>query len=255
MAQNLRAYTDPLKAGEGFCLDGVVFNDKTMGYDEEKSIFRLSPPDDLDVGFQIGMDGKTGKESKTLFERLDRDITPLQGLDGNHIRVLRKQEPMLNGMKFQDWIGERVSDNITEYKVMAENRPDRPTLQRPAIHFEFTAGGDKGSPFTAEQISKIWDTVLHSLRLSPANGGQSVDPKAGTVVPTTKVGQTCPKTGIWEARLPASHPSASNLASSSSRFATVEAGQSMPEVYARFMFPQTADADNAAIVWTLRQAA
>jgi hypothetical protein len=25
----------------------------------------------------------------------------------------------------------------------------------------------------------------------------------------------------------------------------------MPEVYAKFMFPQTADADNAEVVWTL----
>jgi len=65
-----------------------------------------------------------------------------------------------------------------------------------------------------------------------------------------KVGQTCPKSGVWSASLPNTNPSARNLASAPQRFKQVQAGSPMPEMFAKFMFPQTADADNAAITWT-----
>lgn len=66
---------------------------------------------------------------------------------------------------------------------------------------------------------------------------------------SSRVGQPCPKDGIWEARLPANHPASSYLAAASSRFKQLQAGQTMPEVYTSFM-SKTADADNAAVVWT-----
>jgi hypothetical protein len=66
---------------------------------------------------------------------------------------------------------------------------------------------------------------------------------------SSRVGQPCPKDGIWEARLPANHREAAHLASVPNRFKQVKAGQAMPELYASFM-SKTADADNAALVWT-----
>jgi hypothetical protein len=94
-------------------------------------------------------------------------------------------------------------------------------------------------------------TLLDTMRLSPANGGRQIDPKTGGLVPPTKVGQTCPRSGLWEACLPATHPEANHLAGlpQTFRIKSVQAGEPMPEFYARFMFPDTAEAGNAAITW------
>ena len=88
------------------------------------------------------------------------------------------------------------------------------------------------------------------MRLSPANGGKRLDPQTGDLVQEMKVGQTCPKSGVWAASLPNTHPSARNLASYHERFKNIKLGEPMPEMFAKFMFPKTADADNAAITWT-----
>jgi hypothetical protein len=44
------------------------------------------------------------------------------------------------------------------------------------------------------------------------------------------------------------------LASAPQRYQKIKAGSPMPEVYAKFMARETADADNAAITWTLVRA-
>ncbi len=44
------------------------------------------------------------------------------------------------------------------------------------------------------------------------------------------------------------------LASAPQRYQKIKAGSPMPEVYAKFMTRETADADNAAITWTLVRA-
>ena len=176
IAQNLRSYTDPLKAPEGFCLDGVVFNDKTMGYDEEKSSFAASLPS-LGVRFEVHMAGKTGQDQKSLFQRLERKFPELQAAaaeQGEHVRLMRKAELQLNGMRFQDWSDEYIEPskgNLVTHSFSAENVMASLSLLRPSIALEFSAGWDKSSPFTAEQATHIWDAALKSLRLSPANGG------------------------------------------------------------------------------------
>ena len=89
------------------------------------------------------------------------------------------------------------------------------------------------------------------MRLSPANGGRQIDPKTGDLVPPVKVGQTCPRSGLWEAYLPITHPEASHLAGlpQAFRVKSAQVGEPMPAFYARFMFPHTAEPGNAAITW------
>ena len=94
------------------------------------------------------------------------------------------------------------------------------------------------------------DTLLTTMRLSPANGGNRIDGKTGALVPQTRVGEVCPRSGVWAASLPDTHPAARNLAIYHGRFKNVRAGDPMPTMFARFMFPQTADADNADITWS-----
>jgi hypothetical protein len=51
-----------------------------------------------------------------------------------------------------------------------------------------------------------------------------------------------------ERKLPPAHPYGRDRGS---RLVNVQEGQPMSKVYAKFMFPQTADTDNAAVTWML----
>jgi hypothetical protein len=68
------------------------------------------------------------------------------------------------------------------------------------------------------------------------------------------VGEACPTSGIWEASLPKTSYNAPALATAPQRFQKIKAGSPMPEVYAKSLARETADADNAAITWTLVRA-
>ncbi|RZL48192.1 MAG: hypothetical protein EOP71_05090 [Variovorax sp.] len=72
-------------------------------------------------------------------------------------------------------------------------------------------------------------------------------------VVSLSVGQPCSRSGVWQASLPPDHPAAFLLARAPQRLQRVEAGEPMPAVYSRLMYPP-ADADNAAITWVLVRA-
>ncbi|WP_090137959.1 hypothetical protein [Limnohabitans sp. DM1] len=69
---------------------------------------------------------------------------------------------------------------------------------------------------------------------------------------TARVGEPCPKSGLWEASLPAVHPSAPHLAGTPSRWRQLQAGEPMPG-FGQSLLPD-AQAINAAIVWTWHKA-
>lgn len=69
---------------------------------------------------------------------------------------------------------------------------------------------------------------------------------------TARVGEPCPKSGLWEASLQAGHPSAPHLASTPSRWRQLQAGEPMPG-FGQSLLPD-AQAINAAIVWTWHKA-
>ena len=69
---------------------------------------------------------------------------------------------------------------------------------------------------------------------------------------TARVGEPCPKSGLWEASLPAGHPSAQHLAGTPSRWRQLKAGELMPG-FGQSLLPD-AQAINAAIVWTWHKA-
>jgi hypothetical protein len=72
-------------------------------------------------------------------------------------------------------------------------------------------------------------------------------------VVSLRVGQPCSRSGVWQASLPPDHPAAHLLAKAPQRLQRVEAGELMPAIYSRLMYPP-ADADNAAITWVLVRA-
>jgi hypothetical protein len=241
---------------------GVVMNDKTMGYDVETALFKLAMGEKiLDSSFSINMEGQFLQRKESVVERADRanpQLMVIAAAEGRKIQVveLHKGPKSINAMPALVYAEGVHTDKGVSFRMQAETRLTKPqqSLQRPAIAFDLQFGDvDTPSPVDQTQALQIWDTLVNSMRLSPANGGQRVDPQTGAMVPPMRVGQACPKAGTWEASLPPGHPAAGLLASAASRFVQVQAGQVMPEVYASFM-SRTADADNAQVVWTLVRA-
>jgi Tle cognate immunity protein 4 C-terminal domain/Tle cognate immunity protein 4 N-terminal domain len=260
IAQNIKGYTDASKAPEGFCMNGVVMNNKTMGYDIETASFKSRGDRKLlpHLSFEIDMAGQFEGKGENVIERANRagaELRLMIAADGGQLFDLRKGERTINAMPGLEYAYALHAYGGTTFLMQAQNHlpKEQQSLQRPFFTMELTVGesGNNPSPLTEEQALKVWDGLLGTMRLSPANGGQRVDAQTGGLVPTVKVGQTCPKTGWWEPSLPNTHPSFAYLGRDPQRFKMVTAGQPMPHVYAKFMFPDTADADNVAITWTL----
>jgi Tle cognate immunity protein 4 C-terminal domain/Tle cognate immunity protein 4 N-terminal domain len=264
VAMNIQGYTDATKAPQGFCVAGVVLNNKTMGYDIETAFFHSNVDSEQlpHVNLTINMQGQYAghsEEYENLFQRVNSQSAGLRvalAAEGGQLVVLRHKTPQINSMPGREYghamhtIGGKVIFQLFAETALAK---EQQSMLRPFFNFDFEAGSsmeEKTSPLDEEQVLKIWDGLLGTMRLSPANGGNRIDAQTGGLVPTVKVGQTCPRTGWWEPSLPGSHPAAPYLASSAQRFKMVTAGQPMPHVYAKFMFADTADADNAAITWT-----
>jgi hypothetical protein len=113
-----------------------------------------------------------------------------------------------------------------------------------------------GDTFPIQDRDRSGNAVIWYLKL-PTHQGNSPAPDAvasANTKTTCRVGDICPTSGIWEPSLPKTNRNAPFLASSPNRFHKVKAGSPMPEVYAKFMARETADADNAAITWTLVRA-
>ena len=145
-----------------------------------------------------------------------------------------------------------VKDKLS-FQFAAENAlpKNQRSLLRPGFSIQlFSGNNDHPSPFTQDEAIGLWDAIIDSMRLSPANGGNRVDDETGGLVPTTRVGEVCPKSGVWEASRSGNDRAAHVLANWYGRFKKVEQGQLMPPVYSTQLFPQTADADNARITWS-----
>jgi hypothetical protein len=261
VAMNIQDYTDATKAPEGFCVAGVVLNHKTMGYDIETAFFHSSADKEFlpKTNLAIGMKGQYANNNEdNVFDRVAR-ANPILRADlatgGGQLVQLRHGTPKINGMPAREYAAAMHIAGKVVFHLMAETAlpKDQQSLQRPAFIFDFEAGSsmeEKTSPLDESQVLAIWDTLLTTMRLSPANGGNRIDGKTGALVPQTRVGEVCPRSGVWAASLPDTHPAAHNLAIYHGRFRNVRAGDPMPTMFARFMFPQTADADNADITWS-----
>lgn len=173
IAMNIKSYSASNKVGEGFCINGVVLNDKTMGYDEEKVsvAFRHTTGN---ITLAMDFVGKTGKGRQTLFERLDkraRDAAVYFATSNpNNFRfhTLRRRELEIEGMKFQEWMEETEEDDVRKWSFRLENLHNpKSSLIKPGM--EFHMYGDES--FGLEQVTPVWDAMLKTLRLSPANGG------------------------------------------------------------------------------------
>jgi hypothetical protein len=260
IAQNIKGYSDATRAPEGFCVAGVVMNDRTMGYDVETGGFGVQADEKLlpDSAFYIDFRGQYGNTEENLHQRMARIKPQLQFLlakEGGTQHELRNREIKVNGIPVLEYAHAIHIPNSVYFQFLIESAlpKEQQSLQRPFLSLRLELGGEsnKSSPLNQTQALKVWDTLIRTMRLSPANSGRQIDPKTGDLVPPVKVGQTCPRSGLWEAYLPITHPEASHLAGlpQAFRVKSAQVGEPMPAFYARFMFPHTAEAGNAAITW------
>ncbi|MBN9408784.1 MAG: hypothetical protein J0H69_06490 [Burkholderiales bacterium] len=182
MVQHLRAAKDPLRAGEGFCMNGIVFDAQRIGYDEEKANFSFRSGDLPNrILFEVSMDGKTGQEEKTLLEQVAEEDVIAQKFEepGVIFRNIRRGERTIDAMRFQE-DGTQLyirSASAHQFRIAGRNVLERSQLSwaRPSMALRLDSGEfgtqEAKSPLDRQQVETAWDQWISSLRLSPANGG------------------------------------------------------------------------------------
>ncbi len=262
LAQELR----PLAEGEvpkeaGFVVKGGIVRTQewraegaTLGFSLP---FFKNPIDPSTSLVSFGLESLAqGVDGKKLLDRLSPVQAALAAFSG--ARVIRKGERTINGLVGDEYLyRERTKDDRwTAYKFLWEMPGKAENIYQPNIELRMSVKVPvtvkyPEPPFKSdEEALAFWDAVTSTLRLRPMQGrdGQAMAPDSSPP-PSARVGEVCPKAGVWEARLPPNHLSAKTLASSHYRFKEVGSGLPMPEMFAEFMFPQTAAADNAAVTW------
>ncbi len=268
IAKNIKGYSDANKAPEGFCLAGVVMNNKTMGYDIETALFTNLDKEKRvpDIDWDIDMEGQyPSTDEPNLLQRIEssnKDLRLFFARDGVSVNTIRFGQRKINGMDSYEVAESLYFKNKKKatFQFNSENAIPKAqrSLQRPGFTVSLNFGSDdKPSPVTQDQAIKLWDDMINSIRLSPANGGHAVDAQTGQLPPEVKVGEACPRTGVWMPSLPSGHPSAQLLATYYGRFKQVQEGRPMPEFYSAMHPSEQAktDALNAALVWTWVRAA
>ena len=182
VARHMRRAADPEHAGPGFCLNGVLFNQRDSGVDEEKATFDFVTNGDEQpkLSFEVAMNGKHGFSKETLHKRMSRRMAAVRPYPEQALaREFRRSKSVRSGMPFQEWGGElyTVRSRSTEYSFLAQSSEAEDAERRfehPAMSITMTSGGntaDSASPYSLEQLEKAWDQWLTTLRLSPGNGG------------------------------------------------------------------------------------
>jgi hypothetical protein len=263
LAQELRPLADgevPTEAG--FVIKGGIVRTKEWRAEGASASFSLpffkNPIDPTTSVVSFSLSSLSmGVDGDKLLER----ISPIQGvlLAISGVRVIRKGERTINGLAGEEYLyRERTKDGRwTVYSFRWEMAAKAENIYQPQTALFMNVKVPvtveyPDPPFKSdEEALAFWDAVTSTLRLRPIQGpgGQTQAPDTSPP-PTARVGEVCPRGGIWEAALPPSHPSAQALATSGpSRFKEVLAGQPMPPMYSPELFGARAEADNAAVLW------
>lgn len=172
IATHLRNDDDAPQASHGFCMNDIVFDEKAMGHDEEQGAISFH---NAIMGFAltIHMLGTTGQAKAPLLQRAAPTLAQAPAASNSYLRQLRLEERQHNGMLFQEIAIEQYQKTgKAQYTITAENQPQQATLQQPHIRITLDMGHNTSSFFDAPQTLEIWDKVLNSMRLSPANEGK-----------------------------------------------------------------------------------
>ena len=170
IANQIRRYDDPEKAGPGFCLGPVVI-DSDNDEEEASMGFGMSRYPDLGIGIYSKALTREGTD-KPLLERASA-VTERFDFD-----VLRKGGTSLAGMKAQEWLAKGIDahDNLILFFKVESMRAD-PAFVRPLMSIDLQTGGqlssgpDEGkyvaSSLTPREAIALWDAVIQSVRVRP----------------------------------------------------------------------------------------
>jgi hypothetical protein len=196
-AMGIKRYTDATRAPEGFCADGLVLNSKTMGYDFESAGFRSNednqvlPDTFLDISINGQYDPLADHDRFNDMLSVHPVIRAILAVAGSHYMELRSGTSTIAGMPAREYVLAVKENGIVSYQLMAQATlaEDQQNVHRQAFTITFGAGDDpheKVSPLDQDQVLNIWDAVFKSMRLSPANGGNNVDPQTGGLLRDAK---------------------------------------------------------------------
>ena len=181
IAQHIKAYDDVSTAPAGFCLEGVLMDNKTMGYAVERSLFVLVPPDNAQShrALAIQMQGHLQANEAAFTERIARENSQQRLQDfwegeNQQIVELRRGPRDLGAIPGLEYAEGRHGRDGVHFLTQWQSQwsPAQQSLQRPAIDMWLQLGTrDNPAAMDKDQTLMLWDHLLGSLRLSPANGG------------------------------------------------------------------------------------
>lgn len=226
---SLRARTsNEIPTQAGFCLKDGFFADDGQSSQHEIASITFKLPNA--PGLLIHVTTMTAKpDEKTLLQRVDSGAVPgpLQSL-ASGIRTLRRGEHDVNGRKGEEGLWSLPTDaGFRAYQFHWEAQGEHLQPLNPTLSVELTTRDDQRPNLTDEQATKIFESIVNSVRLRPTSGAAKLGaavvplPPLNTIVRT---GAACPRSGWWTC------PEANGLQIDGGNRQYFELGSTMPMV-------------------------
>ncbi|MBU6522324.1 hypothetical protein GNZ10_03485 [Ralstonia sp. 3N] len=175
LAANTRAYINAESAGPGFCVDGVVLNDK---HDDERGKFEFGSSFHKDVGFDIYTEALTEQDEGLHARAAERMAGAPAGFwAGFH--TLRKGIRQVAGMQAEESLHDFTEQKVKQQLFVVETWRDLPAYEQPSMQMRMSTGGQLN---TGEYVStslnnddavRLWDKIVNSIRVRPGAVGPS----------------------------------------------------------------------------------
>ncbi|WP_269502591.1 T6SS immunity protein Tli4 family protein [Burkholderia sp. IMCC1007] len=192
---------DQIPAEAGFCIkDGYFADDgKTPQHEIASITFELpSAP-----GLLVHVTTMTAKpDAKSLLQRVDGGVIPsaLQALVSG-IRTLKRGEHDVNGRKGEEGLWSLPTDaGFRSYQFQWEAQGEHLQPLKPTLSVELTTRADQRSGLSDEQATKLFESIVNSVRLRPVSGGAQASDAGTPPVPLhsiVRTGAACPRSGWW----------------------------------------------------------
>ncbi|MBF5013319.1 PAAR domain-containing protein [Burkholderia pseudomultivorans] len=178
-----RAQSD-LPSKPGFCLKSGFFADdgKTQQAEIASITFKFPKSPGLLVHFTT-MTAKPDENS--LLQRVDSGSVPvgMQSLVSG-IRTLRRGEHDVNGRKGEEGLWSLPTDEgFRAYQFHWESRGERLQPLQPTLSVELTTRDDQRPKLTDEQATRIFESIVDSVRLRPVSEAAKVSDAGDPDVP------------------------------------------------------------------------
>ena len=175
LAANTRAYTDPEKAGPGFCVKGVVLNDV---HDEETAMFSFKSDLHKDLLFDIYSRALV-RPDEGLLARVERRMEDAPLAMRMALHTLRKGKRTVAGMEAEELLEHFKEKGYRMQGFTMETRRASPAYLQPQMSLDLTSGGQiPGADYVNSSLSndealQLWDKAVDSIRPRPNAVGRA----------------------------------------------------------------------------------